>query len=177
MSASLCEPSPRRGHFSSRVQGQLCVWGGRTKDFSKQKNELASTLHVFDPFMESWESKLTAGSPPSPGLYNGACASAGHYIYLYGGHDGPRYQSSLHQLDTETSKWTQLASDGPMRKIACGMVTYSNLIVLFGGYGVPSGPIQAGAEFIKNSMSGDGSIRGWTNELHTFDLYKGEQYS
>ena len=44
--------------------------------------------------------------------------------------------------------------------------------LLFGGYGIPSDPIQPGAEFVKSSRFTDG--RGWTNELHTFDLIKGE---
>ena len=37
---------------------------------------------------------------------------------------------------------------------------------------IPSGPTQPGAEFIKNSEVTDG--RGWTNELHVFDVQKGE---
>ena len=34
------EPSPRWAHFSAAVGDQLYVWGGRTKDFSKEKNVL-----------------------------------------------------------------------------------------------------------------------------------------
>ena len=37
---------------------------------------------------------------------------------------------------------------------------------------IPSGPTQPGAEFIKDSRFTDG--RGWTNELHVFDVQKGE---
>ena len=54
-----------------------------------------------------------------------------------------------------------------MRKVGCGMVACDSKLVLFGGYGIPSGPTQSGAEFIKNSTYTDG--RGWTNEVHTFD--------
>ena len=52
------------------------------------------------------------------------------------------------------------------------MLAYGSNLVLFGGYGIPSGTTQPGAEFVKSSMYIDGI--GWTNELHTFDLIKGE---
>ncbi len=60
-----------------------------------------------------------------------------------------------------------------MRKTGCGMVAYKSSLVLFGGYGVPSGPTPPGAEFAQNTRYTDG--RGWTNELHTFDLEEGEE--
>ena len=52
------EPSPRWGHCSAAVDGKMYMWGGRTKEFDKEKT-LYSTLHIFDPFMESWETKTT----------------------------------------------------------------------------------------------------------------------
>ena len=52
------------------------------------------------------------------------------------------------------------------------MVACDSNLVLFGGHGITSGPTQPGAEFVKSSKFTDG--RGWTNELHTFDLIKGE---
>ncbi len=45
-------------------------------------------------------------------------------------------------------------------------------LILFGGYGYPSGPTQPGAEFIKSTKYTDGS--GWTNELHSYSLKEGE---
>ena len=51
------------------------------------------------------------------------------------------------QLDTRTWTWKQLSSTGPMRKVGCGMVAHGSNLVLFGGYGIPSGPTQPGAEF------------------------------
>ena len=50
------------------------------------------------------------------------------------------------------------------------MVSHGCKLVMFGGYGVPFGPIQQGAEFINFSNSG----HGYSNELHAFDLKKGE---
>ena len=162
------EPSPRWCHYSALVEEKFCVCGGRTKDFLQEKSELTSSVHCFDPLLEFWDVNKIGGVP-HPGLYAGACASAGHHVYLYGGHDGSRYQSSLHQLDTRSWTWKQLSSSGPMRKIGCGLVAHDSKLVLFGGYGYPSGPTQPGAEFIKATGNG-----GWTNEVHTFDLKEGE---
>ena len=168
MEAGFSEPSPRWGQLSAVVEEKPCMYGGRTKDFLKEKSGLASSVHSFDG---SWYCEDTSGVPPH-GLYLGACASAGHHVYVYGGLDGSAHQGSLHQLDTRTWTWKQLSSTGPMRKSGCQMVSYGSNLVLFGGYGIPSGPTQPGPEFVKNSNYTDG--RGWTNELHTFDLIKGE---
>ena len=172
MGAGFSEPSPRWGQFSAVVEGKLCVYGGITKDFLKEKGWLASSVHSFDELLESWSSEDTGGDVPPPGVYDGACASAGYHVYVYGGHDGSARQGSLHQLNTRTRTWKQLSSTGPMRKTGCRMVSYGSNLVLFGGFGIPSGPTQPGAEFVKSSRSTDG--RGVTNELHTFDLIKGE---
>ena len=93
-------------------------------------------------------------------------------MYLYGGTDRSHRQSSLHQLDTRSWTWKQLSSAGPMGKVMCGMVANESKLVLFGGYGIPSGPTKPGAEFIKHSRFTDGV--GWTNEVHTFNLKEGE---
>ena len=172
MAAGFSEPSPRFGHLSAVVEGKLCVYRGRTKDFLKEKSGLASSVHSFDGLLESWSSEDTGGDVPPPGLHDGACAYSGHHVYVYGGYDGSAHQGSLHQLDTRTWTWKQLSSTGPMRKAGCKMVAYDSNLVLFGGYGIPSGPTQPGAEFVKYSKYTDGS--GLTNELHTFDLIKGE---
>ena len=151
------------------------MWGGYTKNFFKQKSELASSVHSFYPFLEFWADNRCSGVPP-PGLYDGACASAGHHIYLYGGHGGhgSHAQGFLHQLDTRSWTWKQLSSAGPgMIKTRCRMVVYDSKLVLFGGYGYPSGPTQPGAEFIKDNDFTYGV--GWTNELNTFNLKEGEE--
>ena len=172
MAAGFSEPSPRWGQLSAVVEGKLCVYGGRTEDFHKEKSRLASSVYSFDPFLESWSASKCSGVPP-PALYRSACASAGHHVYVYGGYDGSDLQGSLHELDTRTWTWKQLSSSGPMmRKAGCGIVVYGSKLVLFGGYGIQSGPTQPGAEFVKSSTFTGG--RGWTNELHTFDLIKGE---
>jgi N-acetylneuraminic acid mutarotase len=164
------EPSPRWGQFSAVVEGKLCIYGGYTKHFLKEKSELASSAHCFDPLLESWSDNKCSGVPP-PGLYDGGCTAAGHHLYLYGGFDGSHHQCSLHQLDTRSWSWKHV-SDGPMGMAGCGIVVYGSKLVLFGGYGIPSGPTQPGAQFTKDIRYKDGG--GWTNELHTLDLKEGE---
>ena len=139
------------------------VWGGLSK------SKLSSVhVHSFDPLLESWSEERCDKYHP-PGLSLGACASAGHYFYVYGGKDG---SNNLHQLDTKSGTWKQFSSVGPMRKIGCKMVAYGSKLALFGGYGYPSGPTQPGAEFALNKLNGND---GWTNELHIFDINKGEE--
>ena len=162
------EPAARWSCSSALVGEKFCVWGGRTRTFPQG---LASSVHSFDPFLVRWAENQCRGDPP-PGLYYSASASAGRYLYVYGGTDGSKFYNSLHQLDTETWTWKLLSNDGPMKKVACGMTIYDGKVVLFGGCGFQSGPVQPGAEFIQNMNSSDG--RGWTNELHSFDLREGE---
>ena len=131
-------------------------------------------VHTFNQLSESWSSKQCQGPSPPDGLYGGASAYAGHHLYLYGGHDGSRYQNSLHQLDTRSWTWSHLSSAGPMRKIGCRIITYEETLLCFGGYGYPSSTTQPGAEFAKSSKFTDGI--GWTNEVHAYDFKEGEPH-
>ena len=166
------EPSPRYYHFSAAVEGQLYVYGGHTKDYKKEKSSLASKVHLFNPSLESWQERRPEGLPPPPGIYSGACASVGHHAYFYGGYDGTERHGSLYQLNTSTFIWSKNSTAGPMKKSGCKMISSDDNLILFGGFGLPSGPIQPGAEFVKSTKFTDG--RGWTNELHTFSLRRGK---
>ena len=173
------EPSARQGHISAAVGDRLYLWGGKTVDFHWEKFAPASALHSFHPLMESWEHCESSGLPP-PALFRSVCVSTEGHLYQYGGFNGSTYQDCLYQLDAKSKKWQQLFSSdklkkrpsggSPMSKDGCGMVAYGKKLVLFGGYGVPSGATQPRAQFIENT-SDAGS--GWTNELHIFDLEKG----
>ncbi len=169
------EPLPRSLHSSTVVEGQTYVWGGVNKDLLEKNvslREYRSVVSSFNPYLETWTSLTPEGSPPS-GTQCGACASAaGQHLYTYGGWNGD-FHGSLHCLDTKALKWTKLANTGPMKKQSCGMVAYDSQLMLFGGYGIPSGPIQQpGSKFVWNDEYTDG--RGWSNELHTFSLQEGE---
>ena len=148
------EPSPRWGHLSVAVGHRLYVWGGQ--DGNKA---LASALqYSFHRESESWEHCQSGGSLP-PTLYYGACASIVEDLYFYGGTDSSDSQGRLYKLNTKSRKWQELSSAGPKKKTRCKMIAYGKKLVVFGGYGIPSG-----AQYID---------RRWTNELHMFDLEKG----
>ena len=164
------EPSPRHSHFFDAIGEKLYVWGGYTEDF-KEKNTLASVLHSFHSVLESWEHQEYSGTLP-PVLYDGACVSTGGHLYLYGGYDGSYYRSGLYELDTKSRSFKLLSSGGPMRKSGCAMIAYGKKLVLFGGRGILSDPIQPGAQFVKDTRYTNSE--GWTNELHMFDLEEGE---
>jgi N-acetylneuraminic acid mutarotase len=164
------EPLPRFNHHSTLIEDKLYVSGGRTK------SGVSSSVHSYDPFLELWTGEKYNEVPLAPpGLYNGACASAGHDLYVCCGNDGSRFHSSLYQLDTKLRTWNKLSSGPMMRKRGSGMVIYDNKLVLFGGFGCPTGPTQPGAEFVKSDLyDAKNTSIGWTNELHTFNLKEGE---
>ena len=172
MAKSLNEPSPRYGPYSSVINGELCVWGG--------KAVATTSLQVYHLCLESWR-KLHTQGPPPPGLYSGASAHSEYYLYAYGGVKGvSSYRGCLHRLDTKTSSWTQLAAhsaNAPMKKIGCGMIVYENSVIVFGGFGVRNGPVQPGSEWRKERSKDDEedpSTEGWTNEMHKYDLREGK---
>ena len=133
------------------------VFAGRTDDFLKSKEELSSTVEVFDQYVEQWRVLKTTGSPPK-GLYGGACCSTPNGdLYIYGGYDGsdPRYHGGLYKLamSSQELEWSQLSVEsdpnGPMRKSGCGMVCFDNKkLAVIGGKGIPHGPPQPGSTFI-----------------------------
>ena len=173
MAESLYEPDPRYGPYSSVINEKLCVWGG--------KGVATTSLQKYHLCLESWRQFHTQGPPP-PGLYTGASAHSEYYLYVYGGvkDDNVSFSGCLHRLDTKTSSWTQLAAhsaNAPMKKIGCGMIVYENSVIVVGGYGVRNGPIQPGSEWMKvrgKDDEEDPSTKGWTNQMHKYDLREGK---
>ena len=171
--SKLYEPSPRFLHGAAPVGGRCYLWGGRIQDFSESgRRELASTIDIFDPYLETWKKHHTTGIPP-PGLYHGAFTSLLNSLYWFGGYDGSSRYNTLHRLDPTTLEWRELQplnqANGPMGKGGCGMVPFlRNQLAMFGGFGIPTGPIQPGAMFTKDTKHTDG--RGWSNELHVFNI-------
>ena len=149
------EPLPRADHTAVAVDNKLHMWGGRTG--SRQKSqEVAQKVEVFDISTELWEQKQTHGTLP-PGLSNTAYTVVGSCLFVFGGSDGGSSHNSLFKLDLHTFQWEQVRvsnpSSGPQRKSGCGMVSYGdNQLVIFAGY----------------------TVSGRTDELHVFDLNKGE---
>ena len=148
----------------------LSLLHGWTVDFDKTKEELSSTIQVFDQYLEQWRQLQTTGYPPN-GLYDGGCCvSPSGDLYVYGGRDGSNYHAGIYKLSSE--KWSQLSGEsdmnGPVKKVGCGMVFFTKKkVAVIGGYGPPPASLQPGALFVKNELYSDG--RGWTNEIHIFD--------
>ena len=150
----MAQPSPRTHHFSAAVVDKLYVWGG-DGGYEVGESVVTSIVHHYDPDSESWNTNTCQGPHP-PGIRYGACASAGHHLYTYGGWDERgNEQGTLHLLDTRSRRWKLISSEGggPMMKGGSRMIVYDSKIVLFGGRGK--------------------SRR--TNELHTFNLKEGER--
>ena len=177
-SAFLYQPSPRFFHCAAQIGHKTFLWGRRTQNFTASgQQKLASKIETFDVFHEKWETRRTTGLVP-PGLYDGTCTTVAEAIYYFGGWDGRSDSNALHCLNSVTLEWTQVhsqtAHDRPMRKFGCGMTAYhkeDTSLAVFAGYGVPHGPTQPGATFIQYTK--DTSGRGWTNELHLFNLTNG----
>ena len=170
------EPSPRFLHGAVSVGERCYLWGGCVQDFSESgRRKLASTIEIFDPYLETWKEHHTTGAPP-PGLCCGACTSLLDSLYWFGGDDGSSFYNPLHRLDPTTLEWRALQplnqANRPMRKSGCGMVSFlQDKLAVFGGNGIPTGPTQSGAMFTKNTKYTDG--RGWSNELHVFNIAEG----
>ena len=149
--------------------------GGYTKDLNV--DDLRSCVHSYDPLLEAWGSARATGELP-PGLYHGACTAAGEELFYYGGFEGLHgniRSSALSRFTPATHTWSQLCKgsmDGPMAKTECGMISCGEgQLCVFAGHGLPTGPVQPGSTLIKNTLYTDG--RGWTNELHLYDINGG----
>ena len=167
----LYEPSPRYGHYAAEVDGQLYLYSGRSVRYTAEKEKLQSLVEVLDPLTETWTQKTTEGDIP-PGMYDGGCTSTGQDLFTIGGRDEKLWYGDLYRLKpTQNSlRWTRLTSVA--KKLGCGMVCFnSKHLLLFAGYGPPPADIQPRAVFTRNTQYTDG--RGWTNELHLFDLDTG----
>ena len=150
-----CEPLPRAGHTAVAVDNKLHVWGGLAGS-KKKPQELAQKLEIFDISTEHWEQKPTHGTQ-LPGLWDTAYTVVGSCLFVFGGYDGVSSHNTLYKLNLRTFQWERVRvsnpSRGPQRKSGCGMVSYSdNQLVVFAGW--------------------TGSAH--TDELHVFDLNKGE---
>ena len=149
------EPLPRSGHAAVAVDNKLHMWGGETGSVEKSQ-ELTKQVEVFNISTELWEQKPAHGTPPH-GLWNTAYTVVGSSLFVFGGYDGVSRHNTLFKLDLHNFQWEQVQvsnpSSGPQGKSGCRMVSYGdNQLVVFAGY--------------------TGS--GYTDELHVFDLDKGE---
>ena len=173
------ESSPRFLHCAAQVGENCYLWGGHFS--GKDQKSPTLSLQTFHPINGMWETKTTTGDAPF-GLLDGACTTVSKSLYHFGGNDGNQFYNSLHCLECDTLQWSELhtSASRPMPKSGCGIVTYleealsAASLIVFAGYGKPVSPTEPGARFIPETrFSG---WRGWTNEMHLFNLKKGMYY-
>ena len=171
------EPEPRRRACGTNVGNRFFTYRGRLQSF-KLLNTFPRLPHVeiFNTAESAqWTQRTTTGTNP-PGLWGIACTAIGHLLYTYGGWTGSGFSGALNELDASTLNWRELTplnpSEGPMRKASCGMISINDkTLCIVAGYGIPNATIQPGSQFVKDSRYTDG--RGYTNELHTYNLEEG----
>ena len=174
------EPEPRWHACGTAILNRLFVYRGFQQSFRGLRTfPQISHVKIFDVNTTKWTEMATTGTNP-PALWASACTNIGSNLYSFGGRTGPSYTNALHELETTTMHWKQLQqlnpSEGPMRKSSCGMIaTSSNTLCVVGGFGLPTGSLQAGSRFIKEPQYTDG--RGYTNEVHSYSLTTGTYLS
>lgn len=152
---------------------ELYIYGNSIDNIDKGYTQ-SSVMKVYDSLKETWREVPTTGTPPGT-MYMSSTAFSGHIFYLFGGYNYSSFSASLHQLDTRSMTWSQLSpqqNGGPMGKFGSKMIYYNNSLIVVGGYGVPSGELQFGSQFVHNKYFQDG--RGWTNEIHMYNISKGK---
>ena len=170
------EPVPRFWHTSSQMGSKVLIYSGATREVSEQtKQRLSSVVEVFDPYTELWQQKEVTGEAPAPGVRGVASASVDDDLFAFGGSDGSRFYNSLHRLK-DASTWFELSpqnekAESPMAKSGARMLAIGENLAVFGGYGIPYGPLQPGSSFIKDTTAIHGG--GWTNELHLYNFSEG----
>ena len=132
------EPTPRNSHWAASLGGLVYSFAGKTDDFSNAKTSQSLSTHteVFDPCIETWLQRKTAGDPPL-GLIGGAFAASHSHLYHYGGWDGNSHCGDLSRFCPATMLWTNASrhsASGPMKKSDCGMICCGDTLGLFGGY-------------------------------------------
>ncbi|XP_064387422.1 uncharacterized protein LOC135335784 [Halichondria panicea] len=162
---TLVEPPPCSSLFSAKTDKCHYVWRGLCSRLG------SNIIAVFDPSTEQWSLKPTTGPQP-PGEWSGCSVCVGHYLHIFGGHDGNDFVNDMYKLDLDTFHWTKARSSGsrPIKKNGCGLVCLNKITLgCFGGFGI-EGPTQPGSTFTSN---GQPDRSGRTNEFHLFDVRNG----
>ena len=163
------------------IRDRLYCWGGDHAHlpkvhYSDDKQKFTSLIDEYCLPELNWEIKSTTGTPPV-GVRKYACANIGNSIFYYGGNCKPRdcFHDNLFELNTLTHNWREMISSDinrPMRKIACGMMSFKSNgqdnLLLLGGLGVTPAITQIGSQYIPSP-----TLRGYsyTNETHVTSVF------
>ena len=170
------EPEPRCWAQCEVIEDKLFLYRGFLQSYQgKYRANFPTHFEVFEGKRLAWEEVATRGTNPRV-LVGMAMTSISHKLYLYGGEDSSTPTNQLFKVDTQSMLWAELIpcnpSDGPMRKLDCGLVSLpGDVLCVFGGYGIPAESLQPGSRFIQDQNYTDG--RGWTNEIHCYRVRSG----
>ena len=177
------EPTPRYGHKTVVIGGNLYMWAGLMKGLPPahqspgNRTVVSSSVDVFNLESGDWVQQLTSGTPPL-GVCAYACAVIGDELHYFGGHDDYSFHNGVHKLSTSSLQWMMLSpttsEDGaPMKKADCDMVAFKDgeedILFVVGGDGTTPSSRQPGAQYEKAT---DVHIR--CNEQHMFTLSTSE---
>ena len=167
------EPVARYGATGCTVGDKFYLIGGYLDGYKSKNHEPVPCVCELDTFDEktlAWSCRSTREVSPPGVLYATSVVYKGK-LYYFGGYDCKARYNALFCLDLRTFEWEEITAenpeDAPMPKCSCGMVVdEEGNLWIFGGYGKPVEREGVRSKFQRN----DCYERGWTNELHCFNL-------
>ena len=172
------EMKSRSQHFTVANSDRLYCWGGQQVDlpmvhYNDEKRKFTSSVDIFHLPTLKWERKSTTATPPA-GVMGYACTNIRDNILYFGGSCKPRgcFHNDLFEFNTLTNEWREIVNispdNGPMRKSACGMISFNisgedNLVVI-GGFGPAPITTQTGSKYNPHPNI---SNLCYTDEIHT----------
>ena len=157
-------PSARARPFKASAGDLVYLWGG-VGDTEPE------TVFLFHLDTKTWARQRTRGRHPPVGLRNGGCCISGQHLYIYGGWDGQSRYGTLYELNTNLWTWRKLSDGGargPGKKSGCSIIPYQDQLLVVGGHY---------SEMPSSRQAGSSYQRGYTNEIHCFNLTTGKRQS
>lgn len=123
-------PSPRLGHTSSMVGGDIYVIGGRCGP-----SQILNDVWVLDATENRWSLLECTGTAFNP-RHRHAAAAVGSNIYVFGGLNNELIYSCMNVLNTETLQWSDVSIQGdwPCARHSHSLVASGPQLFMFGGY-------------------------------------------
>jgi hypothetical protein len=147
-------PSARDGHAAVWTGSVMIVWGGFTAwDFFC--NGMHRDGARYDPTTDTWSATNLAGAPTVRSRTSAVWA--GNAMLVWGGEVpfttghgfcSPQYVNQGFRYDPIGDSWTPLSSAGaPTARSGCASVWTGSRLVVWGGYGGPTGTVGTGGRY------------------------------
>lgn len=139
-----CPPPTARVYASVQPLNdkEIIMFGGEWLDPKEDTMHVYAELYVFNTQTMQWR-QIISPNGPLPRTSHQAVVTKS-YMYVFGGeftsrnHDKFRHYSDLWRIDTSTWVWEQVgvkgSSPSPTPRSGHRMITYKNIIVMFGGF-------------------------------------------